>query len=280
MTWTTPKVIAVVAAASFLSAVGTALLMRQHGTVPSGPMAQAMATPPQRGLTLRQFPAPDPQALEDLESKVKDRQNTIETVNEITINLKPYVNCKLTDPLADEAAEDQHNLAELPVGHHTYGGVPFQVDGLIQIIGGSIKNGVKLWPMEVPEIAVGHSCKKLHLLHGAFNIAGPAGHPHYAKLVLHYADGSQAELTFIGGTHALRCVDAAIPQRFELLETPQSELAWIGSNPYLKKNNPTAMLHLYRTTFDNPQPEVAITTIDYVSNMGNPGPFLAGLTID
>jgi len=280
MTWTTPKVVAVVVAGCLLSASGTVLLMRRPEAMQVGPQGQPMARPQSRGMTLRQYPSPDPQALADLESKVLARQNSIDTVAETTINLKPYINCKLTDALADRADEKTHNLTALPAGRGVYGGVPFDVQGLIQIVGGSIKTGIKLWPMEVPNIAIGHSCKKLHLLHGAFNIGQPAGHPKFAKLILHYADGSQAELSLAGGTHALRCVDAPIPERFELLPAPQTELAWIGTNPYLKKNNPTAMLHLYRTTLDNPKPDVPITKIDYLSTVGSPGPFLAGITIE
>ena len=39
---------------------------------------------------MQQCAASDPQALADLDSKVKDRQGIKETTGEITINLKPY----------------------------------------------------------------------------------------------------------------------------------------------------------------------------------------------
>jgi hypothetical protein len=229
---------------------------------------------------MQQFAPPDPQALADLENKVKERQGTSETTGEITINLKPYINCKVTEPLADEPDQKDHTMAALPTGVHTYGGVPFDVQGLVQLNGPSVQTGKKLWPLEVKDIAIGHPFKKLHLLHGAFHIDGPGAHIPFAKLILHYADSSQEELELAGGTHALRCTSQSVPPMLSLLEAPQTELGWLGSNPYLKKSNPGASLHLYRTTLDNPKPNKQVTTIDYLSTMVNPGPFMAGLTIE
>jgi hypothetical protein len=59
-------------------------------------------------------------------------------------------------------------------------------------------------------------------------------------------------------------------------------LTWTGTNPALAKYSgpkPRA-LRIYKTTFENPQPEVVIATIDYVSTMQNSSPFLIGLTIE
>jgi polyphosphate kinase 2 (PPK2 family) len=64
----------------------------------------------------QQYPAANPQALADLEGK--DRQGKKATINETTINLKPYVNCKLTDPLTDKADQKERTLKALPTGVH------------------------------------------------------------------------------------------------------------------------------------------------------------------
>jgi hypothetical protein len=295
---TTPRLVSLVVlvvATSVLASVCTSLVLWR--TLPASAgfypgqgqamMGQWGSAAGQRGMaagryvmTLRQYPPAAPQALADLENKVKDRQDTKETTNEIPINLKPYVNCKLTDPLADQPTEKDHTLEALPTGLHIYGGVPFDVEGIIQLNGPSVQLGTKLWPLEVKDIAIGHPFKKLHLLQGAFNIVAPGGNYKFAQLILHYADGSQESLDLAGGTHALRCVDALVPQELDMVPAPQTELAWTGTNPYLKKNNPSASLHLYRTTFDNPKPDQQVTTVDYLSTMFNPGPFLAGLTIE
>jgi hypothetical protein len=289
MNVTTPKIVMLVVATSVLTSYCTSLVFKRMVLSSAGFMAQpgqAMMggqggmTMGRSGMTLMPYPSADPKALADLENKVKERQGINETVNEFTINLKPYVNCKLTDPLADDPEQKDHTMSELPTGVHIYGGVPFDVQGLIQLNSQSVKTGIKLWPLEVKDIAIGHPFKKLHLLNGAFNIVMPSAHVTFAKLILHYADGSTEELGVTAGEQALRCVDGAIPEDLSMLQTSQTELAWVGSNPYLKKNNPSASLHLYRATFDNPKPDIKVTTIDYLSPMMNPGPFMAGLTVE
>lgn len=277
MNWTIPKIVALMVATSVLTSVIDDLIMLRTLRSSGGFMAQQG-----QGMTggMEQFAPSDPQELADLDSKVKSRQGIKETTNEFTINLKPYVNAKLTDPLADQPDRKDHTMGELPTGVHTYGGVPFDVQGLIQLNGPSIQTGLKLWPLEVKNITIGHAFKKLHLLHGAFHIDGPGAHLTFAKLILHYADGSQEELELVGGTHALRCTSQSVPPMQHLLQEPRTELGWLGSSPYLKKNNPGASLHIYRTTLDNPKPETQVTAIDYLSTMVNPGPFMVGLTIE
>ena len=227
------------------------------------------------------FGAPvDKEGFASLESQVKAREGVEDAREVTTIDLKPYVNAALTDPLADAPGEKGHTLERLPMGVHAYGGVRFDVEGLVQLSGASIPIGVKLWPESVPNIVIGKSCKKIHLLHSAFNINGPNTHPTFAKLVLHYTDGTQEELELVGGTHALKCTAPAVPPNLALIQAPQTEMGWIGSDEYLDKNDPGEALHLYRTTLDNPKPGVVITSLDYVSTMGNPAPFLAGLTLE
>ena len=58
----------------------------------------------------------------------------------------------MTDPLADLADQKDHTLAGLAKGVHLYGGVPFDVEGIVQLTGGSVRRGIKLWPMEVPPL--------------------------------------------------------------------------------------------------------------------------------
>ncbi len=276
MNWSTNKVVALVLTAVALASGLTFALLRRPSDAASPSQNKNTSQP---GITLRQYPSADQQALADLQNKVADRQRTKETINETTIDLKPFVNCQLTDPLADKPDHKDHTLGTLPLGVNVYGGGPFDVEGIVQINGGSIKTGPKPWPLAVQAIAIGHSFKKLHLLHSAFNIMSPEGRYPYGKLVLHYADGTAADLMLAGGVHTLRAVDGWIPQEIGQLP-PQTELAWMGSSPYLDRFNPTASLHLYRTTFRNPRPDLEVKSIDYVSIMGNPGPFMVGLTIE
>jgi hypothetical protein len=70
-----------------------------------------------------------------------------------------------------------------------------------------------------------------------------------------------------------------IPENLFLME-PGTELAWTGSNPYIRKWQPELSLVLFKTTFDNPQPELKVSSVDYVSMETITSPFLVGLTVD
>ena len=194
MNLTTAKILALVVATSVLTSLCTGLMIKRMVFSPGGFMAQQSQGAMEQQWEPQLLPS-DPQELATLEKKVKNRQGVKETANEITIDLKSYVNCKLTDPLADDP-------------------------------------------------------------------------------------GGKEELELVGGTHALRCTSQSVPPMLNLLQESPTELAWMGSNPYLKKNNPGAALHIFRTTFDNPRPGAQVTSIDYLSTMVNPGPFLAGITLE
>lgn len=227
------------------------------------------------------FGAPvDKEGYANLQTQVKARQATNESPDAYTIDLKPYVNASVKDPLVDSPGHKDHNFARLPLGIHTYGGVPFDVEGIIQLTGPSIPVGAKVWPEAVTNIAIGHSGKKIHLFQGAFNINGPGAHNPYAKLVLHYADNTDETLELLGGVNALKCTAPAAPPNLSMIEAPKTELGWLGSDSYLEGADPGEALHIYRTTLDNPKPDVIITSLDYVSSMVNPAPFMAGITIE
>jgi len=276
MNWTNLKVVVLVIMTSVLTAAFTAILMKRLQTSTAGNVVTSGGNP--MSIT---FGAPvDKEGLAKLESQVKARQDVDETTGAITIDLKPHINAALTDPLADAPGQKEHTLARLPSGVHTFGGVPFDVEGLVQLTGPSLTIGGEKWPEKVTNIAIGHPCKKLYLLHGAFNIDAPGAHMAFAKLILHYADGSNQELDLVGGTHALKCTAPAVPPYLSLLPIPQTELGWVGSDPYLESNDPGEALHIYRTTMDNPNPGLSIVSLDYVSTMVHPAPFLAGITIE
>jgi RNA polymerase sigma factor (sigma-70 family) len=218
---------------------------------------------------------PDPQDVAALDAQIKSRQSAKTTSGETTIDLYPYTNAKLNEPLSGDTDIKDNTLGELRGGVHIFGGVPFNVRGIIQLGSSESASFTRPVPEEVKDIKIAHKFAKLHLLHAALNGAGPRYHDTVAKLVLHYADGSQAELPV--GTYGLE----ALYQPVWLAEMPQdSELAWIGNNPYLKEYKPRFALHLYRTTLQNPKPDLEVASIDYVSAMTSAAPLMAGLTIE
>ncbi len=215
--------------------------------------------------------------------RIKGRQENDETVNATTIDLRPYVNAALTDAPVCRKDNNDDNLAELPEGRHIYAGVPFDVGGQIQLMGGWLKHFDKTYPAQVGNIPIGRSCAKIHLLHGDNYIVYTNFDTVVSKLVLHYADGSTRELNLVAGEQSFDwwcpLFKSGLPQRY-LHTAPGTERAWTGSNPYIRKWQPELSLVLYKTTFDNPQPEVKLSSVDFVSTETITCPFFVGLTVE
>lgn len=243
---------------------------------------------------------PEPEVVSSLREQIKSRQSAKSTVNETTIDLSRFVNAKLTEPLGEDVFNKENTLAELPEGVHVFGGVPFKVSGLVQLSAEASYQLIRELPDDSGDIPINRKFKKLHILNNAVEVQGMASRywierdsrprrqrgsqpedvTAIAKLVLHYADGTQAELPIVPGRQLLPLVGPPMPAR--LPDLPQStELAWLGTNPYLKEYHPALSLHLYRTTFQNPKPDLEVTSIVFVSALGpTTAPFIAGLTVE
>jgi len=214
---------------------------------------------------------------------LQSRQQPAAGVHETTVDLTAWVNESLTaDTMAGNSARAKgNNLANLPAGVHVFAGVPFDIAGRVQLFGRDQAGSRKWFPARIRNIAIGARCDRLQLLHGACDVSGH-GQP-VAWLVLHYADGSTAEIPIIAGEHLLdwwgpiyQTENGEEPNP----TAPGTELAWAGSNASIKKRSPDFSLRLYRSAFANPHPELAIKTIDYLSALTQAAPFMVGLTLE
>ena len=95
----------------------------------------------------------------------------------------------------------ENNLAGLPKGRQVFSGVPFQVDGILELSGKkNIEWGRTEYPEAIKDIKLGKTAHQLHLLHGAGGVYDGDGTT-IAKLVLHYADSSVREIEIKTGEH-------------------------------------------------------------------------------
>ena len=215
--------------------------------------------------------------------KIADRQQFDETVNATAIDLSPYITARLTDAPLGPKGDNGDNLSELPIGRHIFAGVPFNISGSVQLMGGWLKHYGKTYPAEVGDIRIDRKCTHLHLLHGNSFIVFTNFGTVVAKLVIHYADGSSHDLNLVAGENSFDwwfpLFKSGIGQRYFQM-APGTERAWTGSNPYVRKWQPEYSLILYKTTFDNPQPDITISSVDYVSTETITCPFLVGLTVE
>jgi len=113
-------------------------------------------------------------------------------------------------------------------------------------------------------------------MHGAGGVYDGEGTT-IAKLVLHYADASERQLEIKTGVHARDWRGDPT----QVVTGKNSELAWQGTNPAMKKYGgpKPGSLRIYKTSFDNPQPNVPMASFDYVSPMQNSAPFLIAITV-
>ena len=216
-------------------------------------------------------------------ARIEARQQVNDTVNAVTINLKPYVNYALTDSAAAIAGNTENNLAELPSGVHTFGGVPFDVQGIIQIAGADMATVHKRFPAEVDGIQINRKCAQFYVFHGTHWVYRHDFGKTVARLRLHYADDSTRDIEMKIGAHSFDFwsplfTTGVDPAWFKT--APGTERAWTGSNPLVKRIWRDESLNLYRSVFRNPQPDIAVTSLDYVSAMSPAAPFLVGLTVE
>jgi len=79
----------------------------------------------------------------------------------------------------------ENTLAELPTGLQTFGGVQFDVRGIIQL--GTKSNSATNFPTELHGIGVHQKCRRIHFLHAAAWGNPPDNGSHIADYVVHFA---------------------------------------------------------------------------------------------
>jgi len=167
-------------------------------------------------------------------------------------------------------------LTALGNGRHLLKNVPFEVHGVVQLQGAEWRGRGYQYPESVEGIRVGTIGRRIHLLHAnsAFNdLPGTT----VAGLVVHYADGQQAEFAIRQGVHLLDWWQYAKAPIKRTTDT-NTVVAWIGSNPAAEHQG--ARIQLFDTAFINPRPEEQIESIDYTSAMAGSAPFMVALTIE
>jgi WD40 repeat protein len=142
-------------------------------------------------------------------------------------------------------------LSSLPRGRQQFAGTEFEVRGVVQVTSGALKQYADKFPAEVKDIRVKRKARLLHFLH-----AGAATDPWLGSYVIHYADGRSWEIPVVGGADTR----FYLYQEGDPMEVKRSVVAWTGRNEQSKAR-------LYKTTWENPWPDLEIESIDLVSGM-------------
>jgi hypothetical protein len=186
------------------------------------------------------------------------------------LDLTAFYNAMLTESWHGGTGND---LADLPTGLQTFEGVQFDVRGIVQLRSksGSSTN----FPPECKGIHVGQKCRRLHFLHAAgFGTVAEEGNQ-IGSYIMHFANNQmRLEIPIYYGQ--------AVRNWHSLADEPapgkELKVAWTGENAVSKKANHT--IRLFLTTWTNLVPDLEIESIDFVSSMANPAPFLIAVTAD
>jgi hypothetical protein len=187
------------------------------------------------------------------------------------IDLSLYYNVSLVggnwhvgQPLGSSDWASGNDLSEVPRGLHKLAGVEFDIRGAVQV-GGPTRTG-EVHPAKIAGIVVGLSCRRLHFLHSAI-YAGGGGT--IGKYVVHYQNGQSAEIPLIGG----RDLSDWLIRPTE----KQLQVAWTGSEPHFGGSH---HLCLCKTTWENPFPDLPVSTIDFEASGKGGFPFLVAVTVE
>ena len=185
------------------------------------------------------------------------------------IDLSDYYNASPDDDWHQHAGHDLHDL---PRGLQVFGGVTFDVRGIIQLASGTEslrKTGLAL-PEEIKGIKVNRKGRSVSFLHSCgwqSDLGTTIG-----KYIIHYANGEVREIPLIYGKNIVDWWAYPEDEKFE-----EAEEVWTGSNAATDRLNQRTRLFKY--TWENPLPDVEITIIDIISTLSYSGPFLIAITI-
>ena len=202
----------------------------------------------------RQFPKRDPAA------------------GALLLDLTPQYNAMLTQAWHGGDSHNGNDLAALPAGLQTFSGIQFDTRGIIQLRSKSASS--TNYPAEVKGIRVQQKCQRLHFLHAAgFGGLGDEGQQ-IGSYVVHFATNRmRLEIPILYGESVRNW--HTVPGE---PESKELRVAWTGENAVSRKAG--RKIRLFLTTWTNLVPEVPIESIDFVSAMATPAPFLIAITAE
>jgi WD40 repeat protein len=186
------------------------------------------------------------------------------------VDLTAYFTAGLTEDWHTPPTVPGWNLSRLTPGPHVFAGVEFDVRGVIQLAGGKITNDFPEYPREVRGVSVQRHCCALHFLHASVWAYKLSPGTRIGAYLVEYADGQKEEIPIVHAEDMLEW--QVINDPVEALK--HATVAWTGRTPH---NRP---VRLFKRTWENPRPDVMITSFDFRSTVTDAGPFLIAVTIE
>jgi hypothetical protein len=166
-----------------------------------------------------------------------------------------------------------NDLGALSPGLHTFGGVDFDVRGIVQL--SSKTPSATKFPEQVKDIKVQQKCRRIHFLHSAgWGTAEDEG-KQIGSYFVHFSDNqTRLEIPIIYGKHM---------RNWHFLPGEPSSpddltVVWTGENAVSKRAGRS--IRVFKTTWNNIVPDVPVESITFNSSMDKPAPFLLAITVD
>jgi hypothetical protein len=189
------------------------------------------------------------------------------------LDLTRFFNARLTDTWHGTQNATGNDLGSLTVGIQKLEGVEYDLRGVVQLA--SKAPTANRYPTNISGIKVGQKVQKLHFLHsGAFGKPADEG-KEIGAYVLHFA-GNQMRLE-VPIVYGQDVRDWHFWPKEP--DAPASlHVVWKGQNQTSKTAN--SYLRLFETTWTNIIPSVELESIDFVSKLSQPAPFLLAITVE
>jgi len=166
------------------------------------------------------------------------------------------------------------NLGNLPKGVQSLAKVEFDVRGIVQLASTELlsqstlseKEKAKQYPRSVRGISVKLKAERIHFLQASAWGAGDG--EKVGEYVVHYADGQARSIPLL---YQQSLIDWWVNSATD--KPTNADSAWHGSHT-------RSRISLFKYSWTNPSPNVAIDTIDFVSAMTRAAPFLIAITCD
>lgn len=182
------------------------------------------------------------------------------------VDLTKFYGASLDD---DWFNHSSHDLHDVPKGIQSMAGTKFDVRGLI-VLGGN--GSLEITGLALPEAVIGipvnRMGKRIHFLH-ACGFSAPRG-TKIGEYVIHYANGASKSAPILYGANTIDWWHSDI--------VSEAKVAWIGSHAAARLHG--LQTRLIKYTWENELPDVEISSIDFVSAVENPAPFLVAITVD
>lgn len=187
-----------------------------------------------------------------------------------TVDLSTFYNCSLTETLhTTTGAEPGPNLSMIPDGEQVMGGVAFDVRGILHLQGRELARiAPDRYPENIQDIPINFKTSRMHFLVGA---GWPsADHTDIARFTVHYEGGDSAIIPIQYNREVRDWFHGVVSGE----NAPRP--AWSGDiNP---SPNDEQVVHLYRVSWDNPQPDTVIESLDLESTMQDTALFVVGIS--